>query len=339
MEAHMTQSRTRPFLALIFALALALGGALMLVPANGASATEHECGEAQHPSGNDRCEEPGGSGDQGNAQSDPDDDGRGPDRSNGGVDQDGGTGGENQQDQDANNGCGNDQDFEDDNEGLCGGGERSGDNANGGNRPATTDDDDDDRGNNAGGNTPTTSDDDDDDRGNNAGGNTPTTSDDDDDDDAQIAGGEDTTTPDDTDSADDDEQRPATPQAPGRDSAPGQQHSDDHREDGEADAGMGTNSEAVAADELPADDVGVSFGSQVQAQTPTVDDESAVTTAAVPAEADGSAEVVEQAEGELPATGANVAGGLLTAFGFYGLGALALRRGGRPDQEEPWLRA
>ena len=76
-------------------------------------------GDNLHPSGKDRSCEPGGSGDQGNAQSDPDDDGRGPDRSNGGPDQPGGAGGFDKDDQDANNGCGNDDDFEDDNEGLC----------------------------------------------------------------------------------------------------------------------------------------------------------------------------------------------------------------------------
>jgi hypothetical protein len=76
-------------------------------------------GDNQHPSGRDRSVEPGGSGNQGNAQSDPDDDGRGPDRSNGGVDQPGGPGGDDLADQDGNNGCGNDDDFEDDNEGHC----------------------------------------------------------------------------------------------------------------------------------------------------------------------------------------------------------------------------
>lgn len=73
----------------------------------------------RHPSGKDRHCEAGGSGTQGSAQSDPDDDGRGPDRSNGGLDQAGGPGGDDHADQDGNNGCGNDDDFEDDNEGLC----------------------------------------------------------------------------------------------------------------------------------------------------------------------------------------------------------------------------
>ena len=75
----------------------------------------------QHPSGNDRETNDGPTDDeQGSSSSDPDDDGRGPDRSNGGPDKNGGTGGENLEDQDGNNGCGNDDDFEDDNEGWCG---------------------------------------------------------------------------------------------------------------------------------------------------------------------------------------------------------------------------
>jgi hypothetical protein len=75
-----------------------------------------------HPSGKDRSVENGGSENQGNAQSDPDDDGRGPDRSpegNEGADKPDGPGGIDKADQDSNNGCGNDDDFEDDNEGLC----------------------------------------------------------------------------------------------------------------------------------------------------------------------------------------------------------------------------
>jgi hypothetical protein len=77
-------------------------------------------GDNAHPSGKDRSVEHGNSGNQGNAQSDPDDDGHGPDRSNGGADQPGGPGGVDKADQDGNNGCGNDDDFEDDNEGWCG---------------------------------------------------------------------------------------------------------------------------------------------------------------------------------------------------------------------------
>ena len=77
-------------------------------------------GDNAHPSGKDRSVEHGGSGNQGKAAHDPDDDGRGPDRSNGGLDQPGGAGGVDLHDQDGNNGCGNDDDFEDDNEGWCG---------------------------------------------------------------------------------------------------------------------------------------------------------------------------------------------------------------------------
>jgi hypothetical protein len=77
-------------------------------------------GDNRHPSGRDRSVEHGRSGNQGRAESDPDDDGRGPDRSNGGPDKPDGTGGIDKADQDGNNGCGNDDDFEDDNEGWCG---------------------------------------------------------------------------------------------------------------------------------------------------------------------------------------------------------------------------
>ena len=56
---------------------------------------------------------------QGKSKSDPDDNGKGPDRSNGGHDKPGYTGGINS-DKDGNNGCGNDSDREDDNEGWCG---------------------------------------------------------------------------------------------------------------------------------------------------------------------------------------------------------------------------
>jgi len=77
-------------------------------------------GDNAHPSGRDRSVEPGGNGNQGAAASDPDDDGRGPDRTNGGPDKPDGSGGVDLADQDGNNGCGNDDDFEDDNEGWCG---------------------------------------------------------------------------------------------------------------------------------------------------------------------------------------------------------------------------
>ncbi|MDP9069432.1 MAG: hypothetical protein M3N53_13955 [Actinomycetota bacterium] len=91
---------------------------------------------SSHPSGKDRTVESGGSGNQGNSESDPDDDGRGPERcepvsarNSGdgtcGADKPNGTGGTDIYDQDGNNGCGNDQDFDDDNEGLCGGPDRT----------------------------------------------------------------------------------------------------------------------------------------------------------------------------------------------------------------------
>ena len=71
-------------------------------------------GDNEHPSGKDRSEEHGNSGNQGNSPSDPDGD------SNGGPDKPGGSGGVDLADQDGNNGCGNDDDFEDDNNGNCG---------------------------------------------------------------------------------------------------------------------------------------------------------------------------------------------------------------------------
>jgi hypothetical protein len=67
-----------------------------------------------HPSGKDRSGSKGGSGAQGKSTSDPDG------MSNGGADKPGGSGGYDA-DQDGNNGCGNDDDFEDDNNGNCGG--------------------------------------------------------------------------------------------------------------------------------------------------------------------------------------------------------------------------
>ena len=67
-----------------------------------------------HPSGKDRSEEPGTSGAQGKSASDPDGD------ANGGADKPGMAGGFDA-DKDGNNGCGNDDDFEDDNNGWCGG--------------------------------------------------------------------------------------------------------------------------------------------------------------------------------------------------------------------------
>ncbi|MGH2685824.1 MAG: hypothetical protein ACRDJP_10210, partial [Actinomycetota bacterium] len=74
----------------------------------------------QHPSGNDKHEEPGGSGNMGWASSEPDQNTTGPERDVDGRDQPDNTGGADKLDQDGNNGCGNDDDFEDDNEGWCG---------------------------------------------------------------------------------------------------------------------------------------------------------------------------------------------------------------------------
>ncbi|MGH2684420.1 MAG: hypothetical protein ACRDJP_03020 [Actinomycetota bacterium] len=77
-------------------------------------------GDNRHPSGKDRHEEGGGSGNQGSSSSEPDGNGHGPERDQGGLDKPDGPGGLDLLDQDGNNGCGNDDDFEDDNEGWCG---------------------------------------------------------------------------------------------------------------------------------------------------------------------------------------------------------------------------
>ncbi len=79
-------------------------------------------GDNKHPSGKDRSVEPGGSGTQGKAESNPDDS-KGPMRYEGalGDDKPNGPGGTDLADQDGNNGCGNDDDFDDDNNGHCGG--------------------------------------------------------------------------------------------------------------------------------------------------------------------------------------------------------------------------
>ena len=77
-------------------------------------------GDNRHPSGKDRSVENGGSGNQGNSESTPDQNGKGPERDYNGTDKPGGSGGVDKNDQDGNNGCGNDDDFEDDNEGWCG---------------------------------------------------------------------------------------------------------------------------------------------------------------------------------------------------------------------------
>ncbi len=94
---------------------------------------EEEVGvdDNRHPSGKDRSEEPGGSGNQGKSESAPDDNvgpmrnecGASPanDPRGGCTDKPGGSGGIDLHDQDGNNGCGNDDDFDDDNNGHCGG--------------------------------------------------------------------------------------------------------------------------------------------------------------------------------------------------------------------------
>jgi hypothetical protein len=78
-------------------------------------------GDNQHPSGKDRSVEHGKSGNQGKAESNPDDS-KGPRRYEGelGDDKPNGPGGTDVADQDGNNGCGNDDDFDDDNNGWCG---------------------------------------------------------------------------------------------------------------------------------------------------------------------------------------------------------------------------
>ena len=90
----------------LFALMLALAAAFITIPA---SAQPGACGDIEHPSGNNRCDEEGGSGTQGTAESDPDDNGNPPERSNGGADK--GTATTQNQDPDGTNGCGNDQNF------------------------------------------------------------------------------------------------------------------------------------------------------------------------------------------------------------------------------------
>jgi hypothetical protein len=78
-------------------------------------------GDNAHPSGKDRSVENGGSGNQGKAESNPDDS-KGPQRYEGakGDDKSQGPGGTDTDDQDGNNGCGQDDDFDDDNNGWCG---------------------------------------------------------------------------------------------------------------------------------------------------------------------------------------------------------------------------
>lgn len=79
-----------------------------------------DSGDNAHPSGKDRSVEKGRSLTQGKAESDPNNNGKGPERNHGKSDKPGSTGGVDKADQDGNNGCGNDDDFEDDNEGWCG---------------------------------------------------------------------------------------------------------------------------------------------------------------------------------------------------------------------------
>ncbi len=79
-----------------------------------------DSGDNAHPSGKDRSVEKGRSLTQGKAKSDPDNNGKGPERNHGKSDKPGSTGDVDKADQDGNNGCGNDDDFEDDNEGWCG---------------------------------------------------------------------------------------------------------------------------------------------------------------------------------------------------------------------------
>ena len=83
--------------------------------------TTADDGDNAHPSGKDRSVENGGSGNQGKAESNPDDS-KGPMRYEGakGDDKPAGPGGTDLADQDGNNGCGNDDDFNDDNNGRCG---------------------------------------------------------------------------------------------------------------------------------------------------------------------------------------------------------------------------
>ncbi len=100
---------------------VAVALSLMALPAmahHEAQTCPDELGDTdnRHPSGKDKHCEAGKSGTQGKAKSDPDDNGKGPERTNGGMDQAGGPGGADHADQDGNNGCGNEDDFEDDNE-------------------------------------------------------------------------------------------------------------------------------------------------------------------------------------------------------------------------------
>jgi hypothetical protein len=127
-----------------------------------------DSGDNAHPSGKDRSVEHGNSGNQGKSESTPDQNGKGPERDNGGTDKPNGPGGADIFDQDGNNGCGNDDDFDDDNEGKCGG-----------NKADKPSQDDDDEGNN----------DDDDDEGNNNDDDDEGNNNDDDDDSPPVTSG------------------------------------------------------------------------------------------------------------------------------------------------------
>jgi hypothetical protein len=348
-------------LPMFFVMILAVA-AVGLFAVGVASASDGEtCGPSNHPSGKDRCEEPGGSGTQGEAASDPDDDGRGPERTNGGVDQDGGSGGVNQQDQDGNNGCGNDQDFEDDNEGLCKGRQGSG-SAGGGGSPQSPEGPQgpkDDKGPQEGSpkdpqgpkspqgpRDPQAPD-------GSQGPKSPQGSD----------GSQGPKSPQGSDGP----QGPKSPQGPGGQQGPGGPQDPDgstgngdglgHLATAPATGGgdvsgalPGTGGPAPAA---PGPPVGLPSGpsqdgamsgidtaGQVFSPTPEVDMAIglAAGSAAPPVLSGGVGQAAPAAPvDQLPATGANVAGGLLTALTTLGIGVAALRRGRVPAEPEPWL--
>ena len=118
-------------IAAFMALFLISGTAAAAPKADGHEKTE-ENDDNHHPSGKDRTNEPDDAEEgefQGKSKSEPDDDDHGPERDfdegdganeDGIEDKPGMGGGMHTSDQDGNNGCGNDDDFEDDNEGLCG---------------------------------------------------------------------------------------------------------------------------------------------------------------------------------------------------------------------------
>lgn len=122
------------FLALFLAMILSLAVPTAALAGNGNGKVKPEQAQSQsatvpddeddneHPSGKDKETNNGPTDDtQGKSPSEPDQNGSGPERDHEGTDKPGGPGGKDKDDQDGNNGCGNDDDFEDDNEGLCGG--------------------------------------------------------------------------------------------------------------------------------------------------------------------------------------------------------------------------